>query len=40
MTALSLPFALGTPNLIPERLGTGPARAMLLPSGQILEEPY
>ena len=34
----SLPFT--SPQLAPERLGTEASRAMLLASGQILEEPH
>jgi len=37
----SFPFALTVdPTTSPEGLGTEPARAMLIPSSQILEEPH
>src|SRR6516225_11333239 len=37
--SVTMPFALTVDPTSPEGLGTEPARAMLIPSSQILEEP-
>src|SRR6516165_127526 len=37
--SVTMPFALTVDPTAPEGLGTEPARAMLIPSSQILEEP-